>query len=206
VFNPGFSFLKGIAIGLFFAVPVGPIGVLCIRRSIAHGFQSGLATGLGAATADAIFGGIAAFGLTTISSFLVGQTFWLGLVGGLLLCYLGFGTFLSKPKERDFDPRAAGLNGIYFSTLVLTITNPMSILLFAAAFAGFGIADSRGYFGATALVLGIFAGSTIWWLVLSGGVSYFRSRFDLKQIKWVNRLSGAVICLFGIYTLQRLVR
>jgi threonine/homoserine/homoserine lactone efflux protein len=200
------SLIKGIAIGLFFAVPVGPIGVLCIRRSIASGFKSGLTTGLGAATADAIFGGIAAFGLTTISSFLVGQTLLLGLIGGLFLCYLGLVTYWSTPKERAVSHTSVEFRGVYFSTLVLTITNPMSILLFGAAFAGFGIANSPGQFNPSALVIGVFAGSTAWWIVLSASVAYFRSRFDSKRIRMVNQLSGLVICGFGIYTLARCLR
>ena len=197
------SLIKGIAIGLFFAVPVGPIGVLCIRRSIADGFKSGFTTGLGAATADSIFGGIAAFGLTTISSFLVGQTFLLGLTGGFLLFYLGITTFMSKPKEKSITAESGG---IYSSTLFLTITNPMSILLFAAAFAGFGIADTQGNLNASAIVIGIFVGSMMWWIALSGSVAYFRSRFDSKRIRIVNQISGLVICGFGIYTLARCVR
>lgn len=199
------SFFKGIAIGLFFAVPVGPIGVLCIRRSLATGFKSGLATGLGAATADAIFGAIAAFGLTSVSSFLIGQTFWLGVAGGFFLVYLGIATFRRRPPERESSAPAAELGGVYCSTLILTITNPMSILLFVAAFAGFRTSGSADYRNASALVLGVFLGSTAWWLVLSGSVSYFRARFDPGRMKLVNQISGAAICAFGIYAIARLL-
>src|ERR1041385_1465797 len=108
--------LKGVIIGFSIAAPVGPIGVLCVRRSLADGRRIGLAAGLGAATADAIYGGIAGFGLTAVSSFLVGQRFWLGLVGGLYLCYLGVSTFISRPAERPAEVRGGGLLSAYLST------------------------------------------------------------------------------------------
>src|ERR1051326_105106 len=117
--------LKGLVIGFSIAAPVGPIGVLCIRRSLTEGRQMGLATGLGAATADAVYGCIAGFGLTAISSFLVGQKVWLGLLGGLFLCYLGIRTFVTKPAEKAAEVGGSGLLSAYLSTLFLTITNPM---------------------------------------------------------------------------------
>src|SRR5271155_5027941 len=134
-----FNFLfKGIIIGFTIAAPVGPIGVLCIRRSLADGRKIGLATGLGAATADAAYGCVAGFGLTVISSFLVGHRFWLGLLGGLFLCYLGIRTFMSKPSGKAAEVRGSGLFSAYLSTFFLTMTNPMTILSFVAVFAGFG--------------------------------------------------------------------
>src|SRR5688572_6978734 len=126
--------LKGLAIGFCIAAPVGPIGVLCIRRSLAEGTLIGLATGLGAATADAAYGCVAAFGLTAISDFLVGQKFWLGLLGGIFLCYLGVRTFFTKPAP-GMESRlqaVSGLGSAYVSTLFLTLTNPMTILSFVA--------------------------------------------------------------------------
>src|SRR5688572_12269534 len=125
---------KGLLIGFSIAAPVGPIGVLCIRRSLADGRQVGLATGLGAATADAAYGAVAGFGLTAISSFLVGQRLWLGLLGGIFLCYLGFRTFISRPAEQTAETRSGGLASAYLSTLLLTLTNPMTILSFVAVF------------------------------------------------------------------------
>src|ERR1041385_6174838 len=119
--------LKGVIIGFSIAAPVGPIGVLCVRRTLADGQRIGLAAGLGAATADAVYGGIAGFGLTAVSSYLVGQKFWLGLVGGVYLCYLGVGTFISSPSDRDAEVRGGGAFSAYISTLFLTLTNPMTI-------------------------------------------------------------------------------
>ncbi len=193
--------LKGAAIGFSIAAPVGPIGVLCIRRSVADGARAGLATGLGAATADAIYGCVAAFGLTAISSFLVSQRFWLGLVGGAFLCYLGIKTFLSKPVQESSDPQNKRLLSAYFSTLVLTLTNPATILSFVAIFAGFGLGGSPDYQSAASLVAGVFVGSALWWLFLSSAVGMFRSRMSMTWMLAINRLSGCVIFAFGLYAL-----
>jgi len=194
-------FLKGIAIGFSIAAPVGPIGLLCIRRSLAGGQWVGLATGLGAATADAAYGLVAAFGLTAVSDFLVGQRFWLGLLGGAFLCYLGARTFAQKPAEQAAEARGDSLLAAYASTFLLTLTNPMTILSFVAVFAGFGLGSSPDYLAATTLVIGVFAGSALWWLLLSGGVGLFRSRIGPGWMQAVNRLSGAVIFGFGVYAL-----
>jgi threonine/homoserine/homoserine lactone efflux protein len=195
---------KGVVIGLSIAAPVGPIGVLCIRRSLADGRQIGLATGLGAATADAIYGAVAGFGLTVISKFLVGQRLWLSLAGGLFLCYLGVRTFISQPPEMAARSRDGGLISAYLSTLFLTLTNPMTILSFVAVFAGFGLGGSPDYFSASALVAGVFIGSALWWLLLSSGVALFRSQISAGWMKAINRLSGSVILAFGLYALSTL--
>src|SRR5690349_2474317 len=187
------SFLiKGVIIGFSIAAPVGPIGVLCIRRSLADGRQMGLVTGLGAATADAAYGCVAAFGLTAISGFLVNQRVWLGLVGGAFLCYLGIRTFMSKPSEKAAQASGVGLISAYASTLFLTLTNPMTILSFVAVFASLGLAASPDYFSASVLVAGVFVGSAFWWLLLSNGVAIFRSRLTSSWMQAVNRLSGVI--------------
>jgi threonine/homoserine/homoserine lactone efflux protein len=193
-------FLKGLAIGLSIAAPVGPIGVLCIRRSLAHGAKIGFATGMGAATADAAYGAIAGFGLTAISGFLIDQRLWLGLIGGVFLCYLGIRTFVSKPAERTTEAQSRGLFSAYSSTLVLTLTNPMTILSFVAVFAGFGLAASPNYTAASTLVLGVFLGSALWWLLLSIGTGALRARISSNWMQTVNRLSGSVIFAFGLYS------
>lgn len=175
--------LKGVLTGFSIAAPVGPIGVLCIRRSVAQGRSSGLATGLGAATADAVYGCLAGFGLTAVSNFLVGQKFWLGFLGGLFLCYLGARTFISRPNQQPVEARAVGLLSAFVSTFFLTITNPMTILSFVAIFAGLGLGKSGNYFNASALVAGVFVGSTLSWLLLSGGAALFRSKFSLEWMR-----------------------
>ena len=161
----------------------------------------GLLTGLGAASADAIYGAVAAFGLTAISSLLVQQRFLLGLLGGLFLCYLGIRTFLAKPaSEAATAPRAGGLMA-YGSTLVLTLTNPMTILSFAAIFVGFGVGSAKDYNAAAVMVAGVFAGSALWWLLLSSVVSLVRTRMTTASLQWVNRGSGVIIVAFGVYAL-----
>jgi len=194
--------LRGLAIGFSIAAPVGPIGVLCIRRTLAAGRASGLVSGLGAATADAIYGCIAGFGLTFISNFLVSQQVWLRLIGGVFLCYLGLKTLLAKPAEQAALAKGNGLVGSYASTFFLTLTNPMTIISFAAIFAGLGLAStSEKYVSAGVLVLGVFIGSALWWLILSGGVGVFRDKFNPQGLQWVSRISGAIITGFGLFAL-----
>lgn len=193
--------LKALAIGFSIAAPVGPIGVLCVRRSLLEGRQVGLVTGMGAATADAIYGCVAAFGLMAISSALVGYRSWLGFLGGLFLCYLGARTFMSSPAARVAEIQGRGLLAAYLSTLFLTLTNPMTILSFVAVFAGFGLGSSPNYLAASVLVTGVFIGSALWWLLLSSGVGLFRSRVGSGWMQVINRLSGCIIFAFGIYSL-----
>ncbi len=195
-------FLKGIAIGFSIAAPVGPIGILCIRRTLSNGRASGLFSGLGAATADAIYGSIAGFGLTFISNFLVSQATWLRFAGGVFLIYLGARTFLSKTSEQQVTAKKMGLLGDYLSTFVLTLTNPLTIISFAAVFAGLGLGSAAADYGSAAfLVLGVFLGSAFWWFLLSGGVALFRARFSLGGLRWVNRFSGLIIAAFGLLAL-----
>ena len=195
-------FLHGILLGFSIAAPVGPIGVLCIRRTLANGRWSGLATGLGAATADAVYGAIAAFGLTAISGFLVAQQTWLRLVGGAFLVFLGLRTLLSRPATEAASASSSTLAGDYASTLFLTLTNPLTILSFVAVFAGLGLAASQRSYGAAAgLVAGVFCGSALWWLTLSTAVSLFRTRFGPASLRWVNIISGLIIAGFGLIAL-----
>jgi threonine/homoserine/homoserine lactone efflux protein len=196
--------LRGLIIGFSIAAPVGPIGVLCIRRTLADGRAFGLLSGLGAATADAIYGCIAGFGLTLVSDFLVDQQVWLRLVGGAFLLYLGIKTFLSKVAEEAASAKGAGLAGAYASTLFLTLTNPMTILSFVGIFAGLGLAESSTG-GAGLTVLGVFLGSALWWLTLSGLAGLFRDRVGQGLLRWVNRISGAVVAGFGVFALLSLV-
>jgi threonine/homoserine/homoserine lactone efflux protein len=199
--NVGF-FARGVVIGFSIAAPVGPIGVLCIRRTLAAGRAAGLVSGLGAATADAVYGSVAGFGLTFISTFLIRQKMWLGIVGGLFLCYLGIRTFLTKPSEHAAAADGEGPVAAYASTFFLTLTNPMTVLSFAAIFAGLGIGSTTGgYVSAGVLVLGVFAGSALWWIFLSLGVNTIRSAFTPRGLRLVNRVSGAIITGFGLFAL-----
>lgn len=197
--------LKGFVIGFSIAAPVGPIGVLCMRRTLAGGYVSGFVSGLGAATADAIYGSIAGLGLTLVSDFLVSQQAWLRLIGGVFLCYLGLRTFLAQPSEHTVSAKQNGLIGDFASTLFLTLTNPLTIISFAAVFAGLGLGDSSGnYASAGVLIAGVFLGSALWWLLLSGSVGLFRARFTPHGLRWVNKISGAIIAGFGLLALLSL--
>jgi threonine/homoserine/homoserine lactone efflux protein len=192
-------FLRGLVIGFSIAAPVGPIGILCIRRTLADGRASGFLSGLGAATADALYGCVAGFGLTVVSAFLVDQRTWIQLIGGVFLLALGVRTLRSRPAERAAQASAGrGLAGSYLSTLLLTLTNPMTIISFAGIFAALGVAETGGNLRAAAwLVLGVFVGSAAWWLLLSGGVGLMRERLATGALLWVNRASGAVLVVFG---------
>jgi threonine/homoserine/homoserine lactone efflux protein len=195
---------RGLLMGFAIAAPVGPIGVLCIRRSLAEGWLTGFLTGLGAATADGFYGGVAAFGLTAISGVLVAEQGIIRVVGGLLLCYLGVRTLLAKPAlEAASARRGRGLLGAYATTVGLTLTNPATIISFAAVFAGLGLAGvaNSAIAAPGLLTLGVLLGSACWWLLLSGGVSLLRSRLTTGALRWVNRLSGVVLLGFGVVAL-----
>lgn len=191
--------IRGIVIGFSIAAPVGPIGVLCIRRTLAGGFRLGLVSGLGAACADAIYGSIAAFGLTAISDVLIRQHEALRLVGGVFLCYLGARTFLAQPRLEASPRDYRSLLGALTSTFALTLTNPMTILSFAAIFAGLGLASAGGSPGsAVSMVLGVFLGSASWWFLLSSVVGQVRRQVAPGLLRWVNRGSGIIITGFGL--------
>lgn len=159
---------------------------------------------MGAATADAFYGFIVAFGLTFLSNLMISSRDLLNLVGGLFLLYLGIKTLFSRPatEAANVDSGRRGLIGMYLSTLFLTITNPVTILSFLAIFAGAGIASvGEDYVSAGVIVLGVFGGSALWWLTLSSAVSFFRSRFNEHVMRWVNRLSGLVMIGFALWVL-----
>jgi threonine/homoserine/homoserine lactone efflux protein len=198
-------FGRGLVIGFAIAAPVGAIGILCIRRTLAAGRLVGFVSGLGAATADAIYGAVAALGLTSISSALIAHQNWIKLIGGLFLCYLGLRTALAPPASDSGVRAGSGLLAAYGSTVALTLTNPSTIFSFAAVFAGLGLADAPGDRRAgILLVIGVFLGSAGWWLILSGGVGILRERLTARHLRWVNRISGAMLVGFGVLALASL--
>jgi threonine/homoserine/homoserine lactone efflux protein len=199
--------LRGMIVGIGIAAPVGPIGLLCIQRTLHDGRRVGLASGLGAASADALYGVVAAFGLTLVTAFLVEQRMWLGVGGGLFLLYLGLRTLLAAPAA-EAATRAAqpGVWRAWASTFVLTLTNPMTILAFVAIFAGAGLAASGGVVGAIVLVVGVFLGSALWWMTLTTGVSLVRGRMTPQVLRWINRGSGVLILAFALYALASAVQ
>lgn len=197
---------KGALLGFSIAAPVGPIGVLCIRRTLSDGRLIGFASGLGAAVADTLYGCVAAFGLTVVSGFLVTHKTWLQLLGGLFLMYLGLKTFQARPADRPAGAATAlGAWGAFGSTFALTMTNPMTILSFAAVFAGLGLARAGGGLADGAwLLVGIFTGSAAWWGLLAAGTGAIGPRVDARMMQTVNRVSGAIIVAFAVAALATL--
>jgi threonine/homoserine/homoserine lactone efflux protein len=162
-------------------------------------------SGLGAATADGVYGGVASFGVTFVSSFLVAQQMWLRLAGGAFLIYLGARIWSKKPGDARTPARHGGLASDYASTFALTLTNPLTIISFAAIFAGIGLGSMGGdYETAAILTFGVFGGSSLWWLLLSSTVNLFR-RSSNTTLQWVNRFSGAIIVTLGVVAILSLM-
>ena len=193
------SFLfKGILIGFAMAVPLGPIGIICIRKTLTEGRLRGLIIGFGAATADLLYASVAAFGLTFISDTLNSQRVWIRLVGGALLILLGFRTFKAKPKDPKLLIKNGGMLKSYLSTVFLTLTNPFTIFAFIAIFAALGLGEGLSYVFASLLVVGVFIGSSLWFAVLSSGVTLFRNKLNLDGLRWVNKIAGLLIVMSGV--------
>jgi len=198
------SFLKGLAFGFILAGTVGPLWILCFRRTLAHGRLFGFVSGMGVATADALYGFVAAFGLTAVSNFLLAQKFWLALIGGAFLCWLGVKTLISRPGDRPAEAPASSFAAAYTSTLALTLTNPATILAFVAIFAGLGLAASGSYADASLVVLGVVLGSAAWWVLLSLGAGWLRTRSGPRLLRTINVVAGISILSFGVAQLVSL--
>ncbi len=190
--------IKGLIVGFLIAAPVGPINVLCIRRTIMHGRLVGFVSGLGAAVADTFYGAIAAFGLSFVYTLLLTERVWIGLAGTALLVVIGIRTLLAEPPRPKAEPDPPNLIGDFTSTFFLTLTNPVTILSFIAAFSAFGIEgneqiDLRDWF----LLLGVFAGSALWWLIITTCAGLFHGRFAEETLHWGNRIAGVIILAFA---------
>jgi len=208
---------KGVFIGFAVAAPVGPIGMLCVRRTLADGQLAGFVSGLGAATADAIYGLIAAISLSAVSSFIDQHETWISIVGGIFLVILGYVELKAKPIDPAAGaPTTLGLVGHFFTTMFWTLSNPVTILTFIFVFAGLNVAGPSGqigspereFVGITALVIGVALGSTLWWLVLTQGVGMFRHHFfgPGQTTRWPNFIAGTLIIIFGLYALTAVFR
>jgi threonine/homoserine/homoserine lactone efflux protein len=192
--------LRGFALGFAIAASPGPIFFLCLRRTLLRGRLIGLASGLGVATADGFYAALAAFGVGAVTSVLVGERRWLALAGGIALVVLGLRTVVDRPAPAEAAPSTdrSGLGWAYLSTLGLTITNPATILSFAALVATLGIGLSGGYLRPSLLVLGVFVGSATWWGVLAGLVAGLRTRVTPKLVRGISTLSGLAIVALGV--------
>lgn len=192
-------FFKGIIIGVSIAAPIGPIGILCIKRSLTRGYSAGFATGLGAALADLIYAIVAGFGLTAISSFLMKHQPILYVIGGLVLMALGVKTLFSSPIAHPLMLKTKSFAFTTIETMILTLTNPLTILAFIAAFASVGLgAQASTNTEILTLCLGVFLGSTLWFTCLSTAIAFFRSKCSPSLIARINVISGLFLFIAGI--------
>jgi len=194
--------VKGAGIGFAVAAPVGPIGMLCIRTTLERGRVAGFCAGLGAAVADTIFAGVGAYGINLIGNLLNAERLWFSLLGGLFLIAFGVHLARAEPNLANAESREVpkGLLADFFMTLVLTLANPTTILSFAGIFAGLSGVIGFSLEAVPALLIGVFLGSAGWWLTLSGVVALIRHRIDHATMVWINRIAGAVLVVFGLYT------
>ncbi len=197
-------FIKGMIIGFAMAVPIGPVGILCIRKTLAEGHSRGMIIGLGSATADSFYGSMAAFGLTFISDTIHNQQFWFRLVGGIVLFIFGIRTFYIHQKNIVVTD-TKGLLRSYFTAFFLVLTNPVTIFAFIAVFAAFGLGDTLTIVSASILVSGVFVGSYLWFLTLSYVATMFRDKLDSGGMRWVNKIAGSLIIISGAAALISLV-
>lgn len=202
----GALFLKGLAFGFVLAATVGPMWVLCLRRTLAYGALTGFASGMGIAAADGIYGAVAAFGLTAVSGFLLAHRFWIGLGGALFLVYLGAKALLAQPAAAGETARPASLAAAFASTLGLTLANPPTILAFVAIFAGLGLAAAADYRAAGLITLAVFLGSAAWWLLLAAFAGRLRARLGARALRAVNVVAGISILVFAAWQMARLLR
>jgi len=198
VLNGVVVWFQGFILGVAIAAPVGPIGLLCIRRTLEHNQAVGFATGMGAAVADTIYGAIAAFGFSAALVFLAGHEMTFRLLGGLFLLIVALRTYFSKPPDTaDDPPNARTCVGGFVTGLTLTLTNPVTVLAFVGLFAGAGLSGNLGFDEASILVLGVFIGSAAWWLSLSSGVALVRHRISEERLVLINHCTAIALALAG---------
>ena len=202
--------LSGIAMGLVAAVPIGPVNLICIRRTFAFGSLNGFVSGLGAALGDGVFAAVTGFGLTWIAQLIEGYSTILELIGGAMMVWFGWRTFTAPPVVRCLDEGAdnggTNLGRAMVSTFALTITNPATLMFFGGMFAGLGgLAGGAGSFADASLVVaGVVAGSAGWWLVLTALIGFFHTKIDEKAMRAINRTSGFLVAIFGLVVLIHL--
>ena len=196
----GVLFAKAFAFGFVLAASVGPIWVLCFRRSIAQGVLAGIVSGLGVALADGLYAAVAAFGLNVVSEPLIAQRVWIAAGCSLVLAWLGVKTLIAKPVSLDAEhgnARASGFSRQFASTFLLTLANPPTIVAFAAVFASVGLVVGGDHAVAALLVAGVALGSAAWWAILALGASWLRTRIGPRFLRSVNIVSGLLLVGFA---------
>ncbi|MGE5432975.1 MAG: LysE family translocator [Syntrophomonadaceae bacterium] len=198
-------FIKGFLIGLAMTISIGPLTIMCIRETLAQGQLRGLAVGLGASSGDLFYSSVAAFGITIISDFLIAERFWIHIIGGIILFFIGFKTFRAEPPDPKQQTNNGGVFKLYLSALIIAFTNPITIFAFLALFASVGMASEYNHIHALAIVAGVFTGSFIWFVALTSGIKRFRDKFDLPGMRLANKIAGVLIFIAGIYALASLL-
>lgn len=197
-------FVKGLIVGLTIAAPVGPVGILCLKRTLNYGRMAGLASGLGAAVADTFYGLIAAFGLTFLYDTLFCCQHWLTFIGGIFLLGLGINVYVRKATPIKSNPKIYNLLGYFTSTFFLTLTNPVTILAFIGIFSVLGLAGGGlSYANAFLLLIGVFIGSMTWWVIIGEGTSTFRHKMTDKILIYINHTAGTLLIFFGLAVLVK---
>lgn len=196
-------FWKGIIIGISASIPMGPVGVLCINKTLNKGRLAGFITGSGAAIADVVYAIIAGFGVTFIISFIVHYQEIVKIIGGLIVLYFGYKLFVTNPAKqfrKQLKTKGKGLWGDFLTSFALTISNPVGLFVFGAVFAGLGLlSEESNHVTVLTLIVGVVTGALIWWVSLSTLVSIFRNRFKLRRLLYVNKISGVGLMLFGLF-------
>lgn len=196
--------LKAAGFGLAVAAPVGPMCLLCMRRTMSLGWRQGLATGLGIATGDGFYAAVAALGLAGLSAFLLNHERPLHLAAGLCLLWLGIRTFRAGAAAApEADRRAVSWTASYAGAVLLTLTNPPTIIMFAAIFAALAPASGFDAAVAAATAGGVFMGSLLWWCGVVGFVSLFRHAIGARARRWIDRVAGLALAAFGAVELRR---
>ncbi|HNV96226.1 MAG TPA: LysE family transporter [Bacteroidales bacterium] len=196
--------IKGIIIGLSASIPLGPVGLVCIQKTLNSKTRNGVIAGAGAAMADTFFAVVAAFGISAVHNFIETQQLFLRLAGGIILLFLGLKFFLTNPaiqirKQRN---KTNNLWADFVSVFLLTLSNPITVVVFGAVFAGFGIIPKESsWFDMIMLVSGVFSGAMLWWISLVYIINMFRKKFRLRRLWWMNKIMGVVITLFGLFAL-----
>jgi threonine/homoserine/homoserine lactone efflux protein len=199
--------LDGIIVGFSASVPLGPIGVLCIQRTLNRGRLAGFVSGLGAAMSDTIYAIVAGFSLSLVLDVIEAQMFWLQLAGAIILIVMGVKIFLTNPaiQLRRQKNKNTSLIQDFVSTFIITITNPLAIFLFIAAFSVVG--GEKQFDMQLMLVSGVFIGAASWWLTLTSLVGLFRKKINLRRLYWINKIAGStIVILVVVASLTLLIR
>lgn len=193
--------ILGIIIGILASIPLGPIGVLCVQRTLSRGHKSGFVSGAGAALSDLIYATLAVFGLSFIVSFVEEKILYIQIIGVIILVFMGLRIYFTNPavQLRKQNSQKTKLLQDFLSTFMFTIANPLVIFFFVTLFAAFGVAEyTTNLFAQIILVFGVYVGACAWWFTLTSIVNLFRSKINLRRLWLINRIAGATIILLGV--------